>query len=669
MKRKIEFALCVGLVAAVTFAAPAESVVRVKPGESLQAARDAARKLPKPAVVELADGVWRLDETLVLYPEDSHVTWCAAKGAKPVVSGAAIVTGWRKTADGRALEAMVPVGTRSRLLSVGGRTVPRCGAPDTGYFDVVGESVTSDTGSHDDGQKHPDFFYDPKDLRPGTWSDPTTGEVIAYHWWFDSHLDLASVDTVSNRLVFATPARFRFSMSLGGKKARYRVENVYELMDTPGEWFLDAKRGRLCRLPLADEPKDAVVALARLERLVYLRAEPAKDGRFVENVVFRGIRFEQADAQLPPGDLNDEQASVGVPSAVVLEGAKGCAFEDCVFRDLAGYAVDIRGGSRRCAVRRCRLADLGAGGVRLDGARPMAHPFALTRENVVEDCEIGPYGLVYASGVGIFSMNAGEGRFAHNHIHDGFYTGISVGWSWGFEDTVTRGNIVECNHIHDIGKELLSDMGGIYTLGLLPGSVVRQNVIHDVRSWSYCGCGIYADEGTSGILFEKNLVYDTDNGFNVHFGREITCRNNVIARTRKNMLTAGFTGPYVTLYLYGNIFASDAGGIGWVRWRSERPYDFISKLTRTGDGGCVPGRRRRDDHVRSDYNLFWISGEGHEKDRWWATMEPENRHSVWADPKFVDPAHDDFRLRADSPAWALGFEAVDWAKCGPRTGR
>ncbi|MFO0867426.1 MAG: right-handed parallel beta-helix repeat-containing protein [Pirellulales bacterium] len=39
--------------------------------------------------------------------------------------------------------------------------------------------------------------------------------------------------------------------------------------------------------------------------------------------------------------------------------------------------------------------------------------------------------------------------------------------------------------------------------------------------------------------------------------------------------------------------------------------------------------------------------------------------SVVADPRFRDPARDDYRLQEDSPAWQLGFQSIPWDQIGP----
>ena len=85
----------------------------------------------------------------------------------------------------------------------------------------------------------------------------------------------------------------------------------------------------------------------------------------------------------------------------------------------------------------------------------------------------------------------------HNSISDFLYTGVSLGWSWGYAPTSTHDNIVSYNAIFDIAQGLLSDLGCVYTLGIQHGSVVNNNVCHSVYSFNYGGWGYYTDEGNS----------------------------------------------------------------------------------------------------------------------------------------------------------------------------
>ena len=196
-----------------------------------------------------------------------------------------------------------------------------------------------------------------------------------------------------------------------------------------------------------------------------------------------------------------------------LSGARNCSFDRCSLRNLGTFGFELFDG---CTFNRftCNtLEQIAAGGFRLRGVEPGGNPALRTGNNTISDNTIGYYGLTYPSAVGVLVMHSDCNTVAHNLIHHGDYTGISVGWSWSYLRSAARGNRIEQNHIHDIGyNNLLSDMGGIYTLGLSPGTVISNNLVHDVNANRYGGWGIYTDEGSTSILIENNIVYHTKFG-------------------------------------------------------------------------------------------------------------------------------------------------------------
>jgi parallel beta-helix repeat protein len=264
---------------------------------------------------------------------------------------------------------------------------------------------------------------------------------------------------------------------------------------------------------------------------------------------------------------------------------------------------------------------------------------------VVSDNHIHDIGLVFPPAVGVWVGQSSRNLIAHNHIHDLYYTAISVGWTWGYGPNQCNGNIIEYNHLHSIGKDMLSDMGGIYTLGMQPGTILRYNLIHDISSFTYGGWGIYPDEGSTGMVIENNVVYRCKSaGFHQHYGRENIVRNNIFALNRENQLMRTRAEPHLSFAFTGNIVYFDQGRLLGSNWTGEQ-----FKMER---------------NLYFDARSAGIRFAGRSFDEWRASGQ--DRESIVADPLFVNPANFEFRLRPGSPAAKIGFKPIDLSTVGPR---
>ena len=625
------------------------------PLATLAAARDRARELRRagggPVTIVLRGGVYHLDSPLVLTPEDSGteecpVIWQAYPGEKPVISGGRVVGGFEEAVvNGRRVwVARLPEVARGewffRQLFVGGERRPRARLPKAGFYRVVGVPAYA-------GRRLTEIhLFEGADEfeaeEAAAWRNPGDVDVVILHFWVEERIPVAAVDAAGRRVKLASKTVFALRDGFTDAYPRYYLEHVFEALSEPGEWYLDRSGGLLFYVPRPGErPGEvAVVAPRLLWRLVELRGDP-EGGEYVEHVVFRGLTFECTDW----AHTLSAQAAANVPGAIYLEGARDVAIEGCTVRNVGGYAVEISRGCRGVRVAGCELYSLGAGGVKVGtqqlprGERERTE-FVEVVGNHIHDC-----GAVFHSAVGVWVGQARAVRVVGNHIHDLYYTGVSLGWTWGYGESFSGYHVVEGNVIHDIGKGLLSDMGGIYTLGVQPGTAVRCNVVYNVEAYQYGGWGIYLDEGSSYVTVEGNVVYNTSHGgLHLHYGRSNVVRDNVFAFGREaNVVVSRGEPGQLALVFERNVVLSSGAPV------------FV--------GGYAQDFSLRN--VVSDRNLFWDvtgrltvcreqrTGRVYTLEEWRGLGYDAS--SLVADPLFADPRAGDFSLAEGSPALSLGF--------------
>ncbi|HWQ55699.1 MAG TPA: right-handed parallel beta-helix repeat-containing protein [Bryobacteraceae bacterium] len=603
-----------------------------QPLPSPAAARDAirarrAKAAAEPVTVILRGGTYRLAEPLVLGPEDSSVTWEAYPGERPILSGARVITGWTKgTGSIWTTPSAVPV----RQLFINGRRAQRARTPNQGFYRIDGPS----------SQDKPFLLRFRGNDIPKAW-EGRGAEAIVLLAWSELRMPIVKVDEAAHTATLTGDPR----PSNKEDHARYWIENAPDGLDAAGEFQYNSASGTLRYRPVAgeDPSRDEVLSPA-LIHLVRLEGQPGQ-GRFVRNVVFRGLDFRHADWSMGPQGYADTQAANEAAAAFEATGAEAVTIERCSFSQMGGYAVWFGRGSKNNRVLATEIYDMGGGGIKL-GETVMRQPEAERNEgNTVADSDIHDLGAVYPAAVGVWIAQSSRNTISHNHVHDLYYTAISAGWTWGYTPNQSKGNIIEYNHLHHIGNGMLSDMGAIYTLGEQPGTIIRNNLIHDVSSFTYGGWGIYPDEGSSDMLIENNIVYRTKSaGFHQHYGRENLVRNNIFAFGREFQLMRTRVEPHVSFTFEGNIVYFNQGKLLGSNWT----------------GG----------QFRMNRNIYWdargstVQFAGKTFAEWRAG--DQDTQSAVADPLFVNAPAYDFTLRPNSPALKMGFRPIDMSRVGPR---
>lgn len=612
------------------------------------AARDVARRLRaaspgKPITVLLRGGRYDLAAPLTFTPDDSGragapLVFAAYPGETPVLSGGTVVK--PMVEEGVWVLPVSWATAPFRHLSVGGALRLASRWPKQGQFTISGLAGADPKANYRTPAER--FEFAAGQIDPA-WKNLSDVEVVVLHFWVAGHYRVKAVDAEARVVTLDRPSIRRFTEDGGPKPGRFYLTNVPDL--DPGEFCHDRAAKVIRYRPKDGEtPEMSPVVVPRLDAVVRFDGKP-EAGRLVESVELRGLTLSDTTFDTGAKAAGDLQAAQHVPGSVRLRGARGCAVADCRLVNLGGYGIELAEGCRGNRVAGNELARLAAGGIRLNGGEANSPAELRTGKNVVTDNHLHHLGEVFPAGVGILSQHADGNTIAHNHVHHLYYTGISVGWVWGYAPSVSVGNVVEKNRIHDVGRGVLSDMGGIYLLGVSPGTAVRGNVIHDVESFGYGGWGIYTDEGSTGITVENNLVYRTKSGgFHQHYGKENVVRNNVFALAREGQVMRSRAEPHLSFTFERNIVYADGAPLFAKNWKDNKfVVDRNLYWDASGREPVFPGGTFKDWRAR-----------GHDT------------HSLVADPRFVDPGKGDFRLQPGSPAAKIGFEPPDYSTAGVR---
>jgi hypothetical protein len=626
-----------------------------------QAARDAARKASKPVRIVVESGVYSITEPIVLGVEDSQVSWEAAPGAKPVITGGVPITGWEQTSNG-IWKATIPEVKAGKWffeqIWINGRRATRARTPNKGFFNIsgaVGPKVFPDVK---EGVNFRAFAIAPKqfDLVKSIPKEERDGVLITVtHAWAVGQCRIEAIDDMSQAILIKNRAAYPFVEFEPDQ--RYWLENFSEALDAPGEWFLDKRKGELFYKPLPGEDMTKAKVFA-----------PKSDKFFeikgAKEIDFKGLRFLHGNYTYPEGGLHDGQAATKADGAIEIEDSSNINIHDCEIAYIGRHAIYFKNGCSNSSVTHCKLHDIGGGGVRVgETNRPTEE--RICRQIVIDDCIIQHGGRLHPSACGVVLTHTQNCSVIHCDIGDFYYTGVSAGWNWGYGESLSRESRIENNHIHHLGWAYLSDMGGFYGLGTSPGTLVRGNHIHHIASHRYGGWGLYNDEGSSDVLMENNLVHDTSNsGFHQHYGYANRVRNNIFAFGRSAQIQRSRNEGRLCFIYEKNIVVWDPSSLlldgGEYNWQVAKS----------------PERGEPKDSAIFRKNLYWTTDgkqppfltRTHFSWKEWQAMG-RDKESLFADPMFENIEKRDFRLKPNSPAAKIGFKPWDFSIAGVRNDR
>lgn len=629
-----------------------------QPLASLVGARNAVRKHKitsrklQAYTVVVKDGYYTMTEPLELTLEDSGseqypIVYQAEKGANPVFSGGKIIKGFSVNANG-VWQVKIPESVYYKWefdqLYVNGQRAILARTPNKGFLEL--KKVTQNIWKQGSGKvalkAEQELFFDEQTFKP--LLDIENEEIAqvrfkAYHKWDYTlrHIDEVHKDSLS----LSTSGKGMKPWNALKKGGRVVVENYKAALDAPGEWFL-SKKGVLYYIPRKGESiENTTVVVPVLEQLVSVKGN-ASESNYVEHIQFKGLKFEYCHYKIPASGSEPNQAAAKLNAAIEVEGAKNISFSNGEISKTGQHALWFGKGVSNSLVENTYMYNLGGGGVylgdftALDGKE---HAHHLTVHNNI----IQSGGQEFPAAVGVWVGHSSDSKVTQNDIGNFYYTGISVGWTWGYKPSLAKRNTIAYNHIHHIGWDLLSDMAAIYTLGASEGTMVENNLIHHVHSFSYGGWGMYADEGSTGIVFKNNLVYNTKTGgFQQNYGKGNVITNNILAYAKKYQLQCTIAEKHKSFTFTNNIVLFNEGMVAKGAWD-----DVMAEI---------------------DANIYWnTNGDGYDFNKHsfkdWQKKGFDNQ-SYLIDPKFKNSLKYDFRFKSKKSYNKINFKPFDVSKAG-----
>ncbi len=493
-------------------------------------------------IVNLRGGTYTLDSALELTSADSgtngyNVIYQNYAEETPIISGGVEVTDW-DVYSGSIYRAYVGTGFYSRDFFVDGNRRTRA----IGEQNPTGFSFNETYGFNLPGSG----TY----ANMASWGNKSDIEI---HQAQSFGCPWGSVDTIADGVItmkqpFWSTNLLLVSSALALIYPEY-IENAYELLDAEGEWYLNRTDGYIYYIPVgAENPDNVTCILGKLEKLIDGNSGGDLDD-MMNNISFSGITFAYTTYLQPLTDdgrvdhyggiqfVVEYPYSFDVLSVPALDFwlSKNISILDCSIMHIGSSGIGFKLGAQDNILDNNYLYDIGINGINIGDIHYYSHydwgdannglnelsmtdrdptdSRCIVSGNQVTNNTITEVGSAIPSAIGVFGGFVKNTLIDHNTIHNVTYSGISVGYGWGYADdyadfdTAAIGdNTITYNKIYDHMK-VLYDGGGIYTHGQCNGTLIKYNYVyqqHDLYAL------LYLDGGSTDISASDNVLSSLD---------------------------------------------------------------------------------------------------------------------------------------------------------------
>jgi len=625
-----------------------------QPFATIAKAQTEARKLKGKVTIYLREGVYYLKEPVVFTGEDSRkkrTPLCIASfpNEKVTLSGGALIENlqWQPWRDG-IMQSKVTQELIFDQLFVNGLLQPMARYPNF-----------NSSASHYNGTAADAIAPE----RVAKWTNPVGGYIHAlhrhewggYHWIItgkNEQNELAMEGGYQNNRLMGMHNQFRF------------VENIFEELDAPGEWFFDKSTRTLYFYP----PEGMNIATARFEtpqlkELFIFKGNEQQPVRFIS---IEGLElthtlrtFMETREQLLRSDW-----AILRSGTVLLEGTENCAIRNCFFNYVGGNAVFFSNYNRQNEVSGCHIAGAGASGVCFVGdPKAVRSPlFEYNESNLLENLDLTPGpktnnypaeclvydNLMYNLGrvekqiAGVQISMAQSITVSHNTIYNLPRSGINISeGTWG-------GHIIEYNDVFNTVLET-GDHGSFNSWGrdrywhpnrnemnkrvadnpdLILLDAVKTTIIRNNRFRCDHGWDIDLDDGSSNYHIYNNLCLN--GGLKLREGFYRTVENNVMVNNSFH--------PHVWFNNSGDIFRHNIVTANYFPIR-------VPEWGKEVDFNAFPDKKALQK----------------------ARDNGTDKNSISGPADFFNPASGDYRVKESSVALTIGFKNFDMDNFGVKS--
>jgi Trypsin-like serine proteases, typically periplasmic, contain C-terminal PDZ domain len=620
------------------------------PLKTIKTAQYKARAQKGEVTVYLRGGEYRLSEPLVFTPldgnKDKHLTLSAYPGENVAISGGVLLKlDWKPYQNG-IMQAKVSPKLTIDMLTVNEKIRSMARYPNYDSTAVRFNGTSADATSAE---------------RVKTWKNPAGGFLHAMHVsdWGDFHFRITGKDEKGE---LKMEGGWQNNRPYGLSKDNRMVENIFEELDAPGEWFYDAKESILYYYPVQNEDvAKSTFEVAQLKHLLEFRGTEQEP---VQNIAIKNIEFTQTARtfmeKYEPLLRSDWMVYRG--GAIVFEGTENCTVTGCYLHNLGGNAVFFSNYNRNSGISSSHITQIGASAVcfvgdpnavrsavfnydvynsydqidRQQGPKTNNYP----AECFVRDNLIHTIGLFEKQITGVELSMSKSISVSHNSIYDVPRAGINVSeGTWG-------GHIIEYNDIFETVKET-GDHGSFNSWGrdrywnpdrekmnkfvakepsLILADVTTPIIIRNNRFRCDRGWDVDLDDGSSNYHIYNNLFLN--GGLKLREGFYRIVENNIFVNSTFH--------PHVWFENSGDVFTRNI---------VMQPYKPINLLSW---GAMV------------DYNIFTNNAAFS-----FAQSQGVDKHSIVCKVEFQDAANGDFTVKNTmDPVFRIGFQNFDMDKFG-----